>query len=439
MTIAFDGSGGLFTRLGSILGGINAVNVFRNTTLSSRITTIGAEYASNDGEVLDGIYADRDSYRSTHTGWLQALKTLAEDTLITQVNRDVPLSALTVDAALAELISQMTDNSESISRPTVSVTVTAGSSNYGTTKLAASLKDTDGLTSYGVLPETLVATVTSDAGRGATAYREPISVVGVPSVDGLDYRWPQGSGSNTSLTVTDATVDGIVTNGDFETWANGSAPPDSWTIGTGTAGTTVVRSTSSLRGSYAMQFATNASELTSVYQALTGLQPNTVYCVNLWVKRSSGMAAGVFRVRLTDGSGTTINDDSTTANTVSYTMSSGFTTSYAAYPVFFVTPRVLPSTVRLVIELTTAGTNAETVTFDLVSVIAGTRLYVGGPFVAAFSGGTQAAYKDAFDVAVANNMSTTKFVTLDRLFNLRQLGRKLPSASSNTIDDALIA
>lgn len=438
MTIAFDGPGGIFTRLGHLAGLINAVNAYRSATTDGYVTTVRDDYAADDAVVVDGVIAARDAYRTAHGSWLQTLRQMAVSAAVEQVDRDTPLAARTLEPALRELIAQMAAEGETLDEPTVSVTVTAGGANHGDTALVASLVDGDGDACLYAFPETLTATVTSDAGRGATRYAEPVQVVGLPAVDDLDFRWPQGSGTSAALAVADAARDTRVTNGDFANWPNPAAPPAGWTVGVGTAGTTVVRSTVAHRDQYALAFAGNGSELTGVYQAVS-LRPNTVYCVSYWARRSASLAAGVLRVRLTDGAGATISDDASAPNAASVTLSSGTSTSYAHQHAFFRTPRVLPDAQRLVVELTTAVTNGEAVYLDLVALTEAAQLYPGGPFVAAFSGATQAARGDTWDVAVANDGGVTKFVPmLDRLFGVRRLGLKFPVSSSGTIDDALI-
>lgn len=429
MAIDWLGQGGMGVRLGRWLGAVNQVNTFRKATTDTRVTQVLSAYQTNEQIAVDSLIQARDSYRQVHTTWLQTFANDATTSTVEQVNRDSPLTSKTITVALAKLIASMKANSQAFSRPTTSLAVTPYASNYGSAVLAGSLTDTDGTPLDMVLPESLTATVTGDAGRGSTAYSEPVQVVGLPSVDGLSYDWPQGSSANKSLTIADGATTTLVTNGGFDTWPTATAAPTGWTIGVGTANTTVVRNASVIvRGAYSCQFVGTGAELTQIYQPITGLAPNTVYCLNVWMRRSAGAAAGVVRLRLADGTLTTIANDNATANSSSITVSSGLTTIYVAQTIFFQTPKVLPSVVNLVLELTTAVTNTESVYFDLGSLVAATQLYAGGPFVAAFSGATQSAINDYWTIAVTNAGGTTAFVpALDRIFNLRQNGLKFPT------------
>ena len=440
MAVSLIGTGGLFTRLGGILAGVNEVNTFVGTTEATRAATVLAQYLAQEQGTVANISNDLISFRTSPSSWLNSLRTYAQNTIVNQVNRDTPLTALTLNAALQVLVSQMATSADTLTRPTVSSTVAAGAGNYGSTVVATTLKDTDGLIKYTPNPDTITITATNDAGRGGTAFGESLSVAALPAVDALAYNWPQGSGASGSLTVVNGANDTTVADGSFEQWT-GTTALTKWTIGVGTGGTTIIQSTAALRGSFALRYLGTGAELTSIYQTLTAssLAPNTVYALNYWAKRSTGAIAGVLRVRLTDGSGTTLNDDSGTANALSTTISSGLTTSYAAYNTFFVTPKVLPATYRVYVELTTGITAGESIDIDLMAFVPVTPLYAGGPIFAAFSGLTQAAVKDTFTATVANNGGTTSLLMgAERLLGLRQLGIKLGNAVSGTVGNSLI-
>jgi hypothetical protein len=341
------------------------------------------------------------------------------------------------------MIEQMEQSSwYTISRPTVTVTVTEGSSNVGDGTLIASALDGNGDTIQFAFAETIVAKVTSDSQRGATENREPVSVVGEPAVsDVLDPDWPAGSGISTSITVTDASQDGLASNTDFDTWASAASPPDDWTITTGTITTTVVRSGNYLTGNFALSFVGNASELTTLDQALTvsDFDPATVYAVCYWVKVSSVPAAGVIALQLVDGSNNVTTDAAGNSNSVTKSLPAASDSEYVPVTGFFRTGFVLPTALKLRIKLTTALSNTVSVYVDRVSVVEATQLYVGGPFCAAFSGGTPLRLNDSWTIAVANNHGVDKMSrALDRLLDLRTGGYRIPDSASNTISDSLI-
>ena len=56
MTIALTGTGGIFTRLGLDLGGINEVNTFRGTTVATtRANNVRAQFNSADQSLVDTL------------------------------------------------------------------------------------------------------------------------------------------------------------------------------------------------------------------------------------------------------------------------------------------------------------------------------------------------------------------------------------------------
>lgn len=439
MAVQLTGLGGIFTRWGLLLNAVNDTNTWRSTTLETTVDDILGQYLSNEQLVISGLPSDSVSYAASASQWVNTLSTDAQNTIIAQAERDTPLPALTLSYALQLLISQMTSSGNSCAAPTITVTPTNGSSNYGDAKLGATAVDTDGKTCNFVFAETINGVVTNSAGLGATAYQEPVNFTGEASVQPLDPFWPAGSGTNISLSINNAAVNGIITNGNWLNWTTNV--PDNWSVGVGTPGTTLVRGVVPLRGTYNLEFVGNGSQLTSIYQNITsGLIPNTIYALSFWAKRSVGAAAGVLRVRLADGSNTTITDDNGGSCSTSITVSSGLTTSYQNFLVFWVTPKIIPSTTNIWVELTTALTNTETVDISLLGITPATRLYPSGISASLWSGGTQAAIGDSFSIAVTNSHGTTNFIpALNRFLQLTQLNLKLPtSLSAYTIPDSLI-
>lgn len=419
MAISWTGIEGLGTRLARVLGGINEVNNFRYNTENTRVSTIISGYPFTDQIAIDNIITERDQYRVSSNTWLQNLQDVGVTTLISQVNDEIPLTSYNLQTALETLVINMQDNNQAFARPTCTSAVSAASGNYGNGQIVTSFLDGQGRSLDLVVQENMVATVTNDAGNGAVAFQEPIQILGLPQADGLSFNWPQGSGANQNLLFADGTQTTLVSNGGYDTWTSPSTPPDGWTIGTGSAGTTVIRSATNYRGTYSLQFAGNGSELTSTYQDVTtNMRPNTVYCYNLWAIRSAGAAAGVLRVRLADGTGATINNDQSVANSTSVTVSSGLNNStWTKVTVFFQTPRILPAAVRVYIDLTTAITNGQTVNVDLGSFVTGIALYPTGPYAAAFSGSVQNATDDRYTIANTNSQDGSNFLPgLARIF-----------------------
>jgi hypothetical protein len=374
-----------------------------------------------------------------------------KDTIVAMGRDDAaPTFPATFSANLNRLITQMLSTSQTIAKPTVGASVAAGGSNHGTgflmgtTAQGAMVSPADGLAWDYSFVETLTLTATSDGftGGGAVAAQERWSIIGFPgAVSPLNFAWPLGSGTSGSVsTASPDTSTNIVANGNFNTWTVTNVP-DNWTIAVGTPGTTVKRDSAPLRStnSFSLQIVGNGSELTNLQQTLTTLLPETTYALNCWMKSSGGVAAGVVRIRLTDGS-STINDQNGVGNTISEN-ASALTTSYAAVSIFFRTPKILPSTVKIEIALTTAVTNLATVDVTDLMLVAAPQSYTGGAFYLIVPGATAFAIGDTLTQATTNSAVNASFVRLlDQNFNLRTSNLRIPSVGGGgeTIHDSLI-
>lgn len=440
MAVTLTGTGGFFTRLGVIETEVRRALTAVGSSLNTGVSNIAAQFLSNEQLQADGLYNQRDAARLTPTTYLTYLQSLAQNYAIEQVHRDVTLSSKTLYNALKELIRQMISSSSSLNRPTIAATVTAASTNFGNTVLAASTTDQFGQPLDMQFAETITVKCTADSTNGgATKWQEPLQVSGQVAKGVFEYDWPGGSGASGTFNVTDAAQTTEITDGSFETWAGTPLTPTYWTIVTGTAGTHVVRSTNFVRGSYALRFASDGSTLVKVKQALS-LDPQKQYCLNCWADMSSLDANGVVRFRLEDGSGSVINDDAGTANSYTRNTNGQLTTSYGQVNTFFRTPSQMPDNVYLVIEFTTSPANGITVDFDLLALVEAKQTYAGGCFIAAFSKDDWTTKDDYYSIACTNSLGTESFVrTVDRLYSLRSLGLAFRSSGSPTVNDNLIS
>jgi hypothetical protein len=469
MPVTLTGAGGLFTRLGKIGYFLNSVHAFLGTgdlsaggLKSVGVLTDGVQdqYEAARSDLVTGLYAARDTYRGAHGQVAQYLKGLAQDTLVEMVNDDSPLASKTVALALAELIDQMDTAAASVSRPTVSVSVTAGGSNTGTGVCVASVTGADGVQLDYVFDEVIVARATADAQAGtSTAGQEPFTATApAAQTDALKWDWPDGSGGQVQMTAVDAASNNsggnVLQNSSWATFTTANTP-DNWPIAVGTAGTHILQASGSnaYKGSSGLAFVGNASTLPEIAQPFNTtpsttagaggtsyrILPQTVYMLNVWHKVSDNLATGTFTISLVDGSGTVINDDEGAANTLTITVDS-LTTSWSNSTAVFRTPSVLPATVKLRIRNSSgAALSAHTLYLDHLALTAATRLYTGGPYAAIFSGATEFVTGDKFSIDVNNNYGSKWALFLERTFSLRQLGLRVPSSGSPTIDDTLFA
>lgn len=440
MAVTLTGTGGLFTRLGKYLNIINVVNTHRGTTLVADIDELGDNY-NDDRDLYSGVEQAFSGYQSSATGFLARLRSKARETVIEQVNDDNPLTEKTLTAALTELIAQMVDNSATVDKNTVGASVSTGASNNGDGVLVVLCKRGDGRATENQFAEDLVVTCTSDAQVSGTAGAETFRARGEATVtNALSFDYPGGSGANRTLSAILATTDdgngNLLTNSDFEDFTTANTP-DNWTIAVGSAGSDIKEDNSDqYSGSKCLEFDGDGATLSQIYQAVE-LEPNTRYSFNCFIKFDSTPAAGDLVIDLHDGS-SVIADDESNDNTATVDLT-GVGTSFESFSGSFVTPRVLPSTIRLRVRLSTAVSSGSSLFIDHLSLGEMVETYAGGPAIAIHSGASDFVVGDKFTVAATNNGAGSFVDGFEKLFEMRSKGLLLPSDSSGTISDGLIA
>lgn len=448
MAITFDGTGGLFTRLGKLFGTwrdcVSSLN-----TLNTNLDDAADAYDGDLRFSLGALLAARGTLLESLSTTFDAIKVAAESTLIEQLNADNPLPGKTVEAALKELIVQMVAGSETVLESTASVAATAGSGNTGTGVCAVSVAYTTALDYEAIYAEDLILRCVVD-GQADADYDglESWTVIGEANVEESDRLWSaDGSGVSTTTTTicgsTDAGSGPAVnrtTNGDFESFTVANTP-DNWQIAVGTAGVTVFSSVTAARGSTALRMLGDGATLTAVRQEFANssytsarLRPNTWHTLSFW-SRHNGVVptAGVCRVSLQDGSSSVLWSSSVSFN------ASALTGSWVNSKVNFRTGADVPAVVRLVIEQTTAM-DAKSWIIDEVCVAEMQQVTTGGARIAVFAGPTSFVIDDTFTVAVANDFAGKFQTDFERFFGAGSTyGLVLPSDAAPTIADALVS
>jgi hypothetical protein len=249
------------------------------------------------------------------------------------------------------------------------------------------------------------------------------------ALEGLEQITVAESGTTPNYTHT-ITFTGVGGNLSQVTVTNGT------TGGTLTPGTTTTGSTHVYSGGKALEFDSDGSQLTAIWQRLTNLKSQTSYAFNGWFKTDSVPAAGVLTVDLYDGSAV-INDDEGTAN--SFTIAAtGLTTSYVASNGVFRLPRVVPPVIYLRIRISTGVSNTSSVFIDHCALGEARELYDGGPVAALFAGADHFAVGDTFTIAVTNDRAGSFQEWFERWFDMRAKGLLLPSDGTGSIADSLI-
>ena len=240
----------------------------------------------------------------------------------------------------------------------------------------------------------------------------------------------EGGGVGPSLTVLNS--NSLLANLEFEDFAVADTP-DSWTIDSGNVGDEITEETVATevhRGSSALAFTGDAAttdplEISQAPAANT-FTPLKQYCVAVWVKGDSAVAAGALTIQF-EGTGYTAGA------TEKITMTAGNLAAQTSYGIehFFVNmPADIPSDFKLVIRIDGVLTNTAVVRFDGMAV--GPVVYHDGVGAAILAGKEKFLVRDKFTSQVTNDNAGT-FQTFFRRAFLVQL----PSSTSATIPDTL--
>lgn len=482
MTIALTGSGGLFTRIGHIGGGLLDVAALMGGTATARVlsgasmvTRVGQLYTDYTASVafptlLEGLPTavarptGDGAWQSAQAAIFSYFATLAKNTIIEMADSDAVLQARTLEYALAELIRQMEGSTDYVEASVVAAgSQTDVGTPIGDNEIVASVKNVYGKSLQYLVAETINIVCTQDSQANATAWRETFSIRGEASVPEHRYNWPQGSGGSGSLTAVDSLQDAastgnVLQNGDFDTVTT-SNHPDNWVRVTGSIGTSITLDASTIfgPGTKALEILGDGSELTCIRQPFNKsasttadaggssytLKPNTVYHYSFWYKNSSASpSTGVLRLALVDGSNTVISDDASTANSKSTDLTAIADTSWHNVKGAFITPKNMGVTTagnyKLEIKLTTALQSGRSVFIDRLTLTPATQLYRGGPYFSIHSGETRPVFNDRYTVAITNTWGVMQQV-FQRLFDMRALGMQLPADPTQTINDSLVA
>ena len=242
MTINFDT---LFARVGHWC---EVAHNLDDTAAATLVTDVRAAEEDLDTEqhdfqqdVLGSLESLLDSNLSSIGSIMTQLAgTPIQNLIVETVHADTPLVNKTLTEALAVLIEQMEDESESLDASTITTSNDYGENssssgsgdNYGNGVLVCCTKRGDGQVNQFIVSETLRCEITGTNASGQATW----TVKGEPSEALTHPDWPGGSGTNRSIT---SYVGGqLCPNGDFEdadTYA--TALPDDWILSVGTLST----------------------------------------------------------------------------------------------------------------------------------------------------------------------------------------------------------
>jgi hypothetical protein len=435
-----------FTALGKAAWLLKLINEFRGSgdtdVIATDIDTEWEDYVEKyDGldnelrEIVKSLPAALTSAKASLSPATTAIKSTVQNLLIERINDDNKQSDKTLTTAVIELISQMETASEDIDVNTVTATpsYSTASGSTNSSGVVASVVRGDGLNLQYCKAEDIIITPTSATSAGVKGEH-----AGTGDIMREDYN-NVGSGASTTLTIA---TDGILTDGQMENWTatTGGDELDSWTTVVGDDTSILKEETNFFNGAAAAKYLGDGAELTSIKQALTGLEAKTPYALIVRTRiGASAPAAGVLKIELVDDTGAAVtSDEESTANSLTIDLTAE-TTSYATHTAVFRLKEPLPVTPMLYIRLTTALTSAKYVYIDTVGLVKMTQAYAGGPYLAMFAGDDDWSVDDKVTVAVTNNENSEMARWCERLLDLRASGLQLPYDGSPTQADSLIA
>lgn len=437
MSVTLTGTGGYFTRQGTIIGEYNRVADLYGSDLTNGFQSIWNQFVSSDQAAVQNLPDTVAAFRLSGQSYQSVLQQDGALASVLQVARDTAVVPYTLQQSFVMLIQQMVANSQSIQKATIASSVTPWGSNDGDATVAVGTANNKGQQIDAIFAETIRVTCTS----ATTQFQETLSAVGEPTVPTNSYLWPAGSGANVQFSILNPAANGIVTDGNFTAWSGtGDNTPTNWDIVDGAAGVTVFREAAGgvRTTGNAAKLTSDGSQATQLAQTVT-LQTNTVYMITVQAKVSASDGSGTMVMQVTDGDGNVLTDDQGNSLTYSRNMSAQVTTSYQCFTFFFSTPRLLPTETRIEIGFGTAPTAAKSLYLSLAGVVAGTPLYTGGPCIAAVSGADPTAVGDYYDAAYTNSLTSQSFALgMNRLYNTLSLNQYFPAADSPTISDSLV-
>lgn len=226
----------LFEQLGKFFKLGNAIVTSMATTIPGLVEDAMQELGVVDLDmeaVRNNVNASLRGYQAGGDGGLSTLVSVpVQELIIRTVRADNPQPDLTITTAVAELIRQMIDQSETLKATTPGISPSYGSGNVGDGVVVTSTKRGDGKVNAFILAEDIECT--SDA-EGSWTILGEASEGNVSSVF-----YPSGSGAGGASFTINAGVGSLLTNGSFEDQSDESAHlPDGWIANPATLGTTL--------------------------------------------------------------------------------------------------------------------------------------------------------------------------------------------------------
>lgn len=422
----------LFTALGKVCGALNEWNTSRGSTLTTRVSTLRTQFTGIDADLDDDLTTNQNNAVTSGDVWVSYLTQMCQRLVIDEVLNDRPQTDQQFTACLTELVRQMGVAAESLATSLATVgSVTAVGAPTGTPTWVVS--DLDALRqarSDWTLPDVLLLTAVGNTS---------VNVQGQAAVTPETRpTWPTGAGVNTTLTQINAATTSLGADPGFESWLAGPPiSPVSWTILSGTAGTTVSQASDTPvtgQGTYSLQLLGDGTTL-KVRQQVT-VSAGECYFLHAFVKRTANPAnTGTLTVSLRDSAGTLLSGTSNIS-----ILTSAASGSWTANTAALVTPKNLPTDGLVYLEIQYNGGVGDTLRLDQVALNLLPTLYTGGLRLAVVKGVTATVTGDAWTHTTTLASPTAAFIrALNRLLALTNYSVRIPTSGAPTQANALVS
>lgn len=466
MAISFaSAQGNLFNALGRLGKLVDELKSYQDSQLTNTINqatgVVGQYNANPDIQAIMGAnyISLLDAAGSNIAGVVQ---TMATQTVNRFVYDDAPRlnQTLTSDATLAsmqEIIRQMTQQGATVLAQTVTATPGAFQGTGNGTLCMSVRRPSDGRVLENSFAETMNVICSQDSYTGgATAGQETFNVTGTGAENNVfGFDWPLGSNASTVIQMIDGgsseSGGNLLNNSSFADWTDDV--PDQWEVITGTPGTDIIEAVGAgyATGS-ALEFVGDGSTLVGIRQAFdddggntTTIDPVTQYAVCVFIRRGGTAATqGNLQIALTNELNVPLQDMAGNSCELDIDLT-GVSTAWIPYTMAFRSPYILPTgTLYLQIQFTTAPDAGVQIYMDRVSFGFMSQIYVGGPWIAGFSGNANFVVNDQSQVVITNSrgsggsLSTFQTLMWRLLPVMAQNELLLPSSAAPSISDTLI-
>lgn len=430
----------IFGDVGKIIARLDSYPTIANSTLAADFTTLVTQFSTR-WLPAEGVASLYEQFKASVSSWRQRLGALAQKRLSdrTTVTDDLRLDAPSIERLVSELRERMLIDGKALKSCLVTLgAATARTSPpnggngtvYATTMLdgfnrpganmPASVRYT-GAPSELAATETMTLTCTSDSTQdGLEEGDERFAWSGASPFPVLDVR---GEGSGTGPTITCANGGGIITGGDFDSFA--SSTPSGWTVAAGTPGTNIAESDTYYRKGAVLL--TGGADVRLTQSIADGvMQGRRLYHLACAVKADTvGPGAASLQVALR-------SPDRTPGSLPRvYINGASLPTSWTTYYTWVILQPPLPTSITLEIILDGAPS---TLNVRVSSVSFKEADYHGGIGLAVTAGSTPWQRGDQVTWSVTND-GAGKFQNFFRRF----FGAQMPSVKPGSFPWALLA